>query len=165
MSTTVSGSTITVSLDGTPLTSLTNTSYATGTVGFREYADGEVADFRDLTVTSSTGSTLFSNALSSSSVLSDFTVPGTNEYASMVDGAKRDRAIWSGDLNVEIPSVSYSTDSAAYIKGALQLLGSYQLTSGFVTGTCRRRMTSPRRSRPAPPARTRPATPSTGSST
>jgi alpha-L-rhamnosidase len=134
VSTTVSGSTITVSLDGTQLTSLTNTSYATGTVGFREYADGEVADFRDLTVTSSTGSTLFSNALSSSSVLSDFTVPGTNEYASMVDGAKRDRAIWSGDLNVEIPSVSYSTDNAAYIKGALQLLGSYQLTSGFVTG-------------------------------
>ena len=52
-------------------------------------------------------------------MLSDFTVPGTNEYASMVDGAKRDRAIWSGDMNVEIPSVSYSTDNAAYIKGAL----------------------------------------------
>ena len=67
-------------------------------------------------------------------MLSDFTVPGTNEYASMVDGAKRDRAIWSGDLNVEIPSVSYSTDNAAYIKSTLQLLGSYQLTSGFVTG-------------------------------
>jgi alpha-L-rhamnosidase len=134
VSTTVSGSTITVSLDGTQLTSLTNASHATGTVGFREYADGEVADFRDLTVTSSTGSTLFSDALSSPSVLSDFTVPGTNEYASLVDGAKRDRAIWSGDLNVEIPGVSYSTGNAAYIKGALQLLGSYQLTSGFVTG-------------------------------
>jgi alpha-L-rhamnosidase len=135
VSTTVSGSTITVSLDGTQLTSLTNTSYATGTVGFREYADGEVADFRDLTVTSSTGSTLFSNALSSSSVLSDFTVPGINyTYASAVDGAKRDRAIWSGDLNVEIPSIAYSTDNSAYAKGALTLLGDDQLTSGFVTG-------------------------------
>ena len=135
VSTTVSGSTITVSLDGTQLTSLTNTSHATGTVGFREYADGEVADFRDLTVTSSTGSTLFSNALSSSSVLSDFTVPGINyTYASAVDGAKRDRAIWSGDLNVEIPSIAYSTDNSAYAKGALTLLGDDQLTSGFVTG-------------------------------
>ena len=67
-------------------------------------------------------------------MLSDFTVPGTNEYASMIDGAKRDRAIWSGDMNVEIPSIAYSTDNAAYAKGALQLLGSYQLTSGFVTG-------------------------------
>ena len=135
VSTTVSGSTITVSLDGTQLTSLTNTSHATGTVGFREYADGEVADFRDLTVTSSTGSALFSNALSSSSVLSDFTVPGINyTYASAVDGAKRDRAIWSGDLNVEIPSIAYSTDNSAYAKGALTLLGDDQLTSGFVTG-------------------------------
>ncbi|MGD0706381.1 MAG: alpha-L-rhamnosidase C-terminal domain-containing protein [Trebonia sp.] len=133
VTTTVSGSTLTVSLDGTQLTQLTNSSYATGAVGFREY-NGEEADFKDLTVTSSTGSTLFSNPLSSSSVLSDFTVPGTNEYASMIDGAKRDRAIWSGDMNVEIPSIAYSTDNTAYAKGALQLLGSYQLTSGFVTG-------------------------------
>ena len=133
VSTTVSGSTLTVSLDGTQLTQLTNTSYATGTVGFREYS-GEEADFEDLTVTSSAGTTLFSNALSSSSALSDFSVPGVNEYASMIDGAKRDRAIWSGDLNVEIPSVAYSTDNAAYAKGALTLLGDDQLTSGFVTG-------------------------------
>jgi alpha-L-rhamnosidase len=133
VTTTASGSTITVSLDGTQLASLTNSAYATGTVGFREY-NGEEADFRDLTVTSSTGATLFSNPLSSSAVLSDFTVPGTNEYASMIDGAKRDRAIWSGDMNVEIPSVAYSTDNTAYAKGALELLGSYQLTSGFVTG-------------------------------
>ena len=52
----------------------------------------------------------------------------------MIDGAKRDRAIWSGDMNVEIPSIAYSTDNTAYAKGALELLGSYQLTSGFVTG-------------------------------
>ena len=133
VTTTVSGSSITVSLDGTQLSSLTNTAYATGTVGFREY-HGEEADFRDLTVTSSTGAALFSNPLSSSAVLSDFTVPGTNQYASMIDGAKRDRAIWSGDMNVEIPSIAYSTDNTAYAKGALELLGSYQLTSGFVTG-------------------------------
>jgi len=133
VSTTVAGSTITVSLDSAPLTQLTSSSYATGTVGFREYV-GEEADFRNLTVTSSAGATLFSDPLSSSAVLSDFTVPGVNQYASIVDGAKRDRAIWSGDLNVEIPGVSYSTDNSAYLKGALQLLGSYQLTSGFVTG-------------------------------
>src|SRR5450756_1115085 len=133
VSTTVAGSTITVSLDSAPLTQLTSSSYATGTVGFREYV-GEEADFRNLTVTSSAGDTLFSDPLSSSAVLSDFTVPGVNQYASIVDGAKRDRAIWSGDLNVEIPGVSYSTDNSAYLKGALQLLGSYQLTSGFVTG-------------------------------
>jgi alpha-L-rhamnosidase len=67
-------------------------------------------------------------------VLSDFTVPGVNQYASALDGAKRDRAIWSGDLNVEIPAIAYSTGNGAYAKGALEMLGSYQLTSGFVTG-------------------------------
>jgi alpha-L-rhamnosidase len=133
VATTVSGSTITVSLDGTRLTSLTDATYGTGTIGFREYS-GEEADFRNLTVTSSSGSTLFSDPLSASPVLSDFTVPGVNPYASAIDGAKRDRAIWSGDMNVEIPSIAYSTGNGAYAKGALQLLGSYQLTSGFVTG-------------------------------
>jgi alpha-L-rhamnosidase len=133
VSTTVSGSTISISLDNSPLTSVTSSTFGTGTVGFREYS-GEEADFRDLTVTSSAGATLYSNTLNSSSALSGFEVPGTNQYPSIVDGAKRDRAIWAGDMNVETPSVFYSTDDAAYIKGALELLGSYQLSSGFVTG-------------------------------
>jgi alpha-L-rhamnosidase len=134
ISTAVSGSTLTVSLDNAPLASLTDATYGTGSVGFREYT-GEEADFRNLTVTSSSGSTLFNNTLGSSSVLGDFApLPGSNTYASIVDGAKRDRAIWAGDMNVEIPSVFYSTDEAAYLKGSLEALGSYQLTSGFVTG-------------------------------
>jgi alpha-L-rhamnosidase len=133
VATTVAGSTITVSLDGAKLTTLTNTDHPSGTVGFREYS-GETAAFKSLTVTGSTGTTLFSDPLSGSSALSDFDVPGVNQFASIVDGAKRDRAIWSGDMNVETPSVFYSTDNAAYIKGSLQLLGSYSLSSGFVTG-------------------------------
>jgi alpha-L-rhamnosidase len=61
-------------------------------------------------------------------------VPGTTSVPSILNGAKRDRAIWAGDMNVEGPTVYYSTDQRADIKGALQLLGSYQLSSGFVTG-------------------------------
>ena len=133
VSTTVSGTAIEVSLDGTPLTVLNSSSYAAGTVGFREY-QGEEADFKDLTVKSASGSTLYKDSLDRASALSDFTVPGVNQYASILDGARRDRAIWAGDMNVEGPSVFYSTDDAAYIKGALQALGSYQLSSGFVTG-------------------------------
>ena len=133
VSTTVSGTAIEVSLDGTPLTVVNSNSYAAGSVGFREY-QGEEGDFKDLDVKSSTGSTLYKNSLSGKSALSDFTVPGVNQYASILDGARRDRAIWAGDMNVEGPSVFYSTDDAAYIKGALQALGSYQLSSGFVTG-------------------------------
>ena len=133
VSTTVSGSTITVLLDGVQLTSLRNSAVSAGTVGFREYT-GESAEFKNLTVTNSSGATLYSNALSTTAELNDFSVPGMNQYASIVDGAKRDRAIWVGDMNVETASVFDSTADAAYIKGSLQALGSYQLSSGFVTG-------------------------------
>jgi alpha-L-rhamnosidase len=133
VSTTVSGSTIAVSLDGVQLASLTSTAASSGTVGFREYT-GEEAYFKGLTVTSPGGATLYTNTLDSSADLSAFAVPGVNQYASIVDGAKRDRAIWVGDMNVETPSVFDSTGDAAYIKGSLQALGSYQLSSGFVTG-------------------------------
>ena len=107
------------------------TAYPAGTIGFREYS-AEEADFRNLTVTSSSGSSLYSSPLNASSDLSDFAVPGVNSLPSILDGAKRDRAIWAGDMNVEGPSVYYSTDQTQYIKGALQLLGSYQLSSGFI---------------------------------
>ncbi|HWG11645.1 MAG TPA: family 16 glycoside hydrolase [Streptosporangiaceae bacterium] len=90
VSTTVSGTTITVSLDGTRIASLNSstfpTAFSSGTVGFRE--DGtEEAGFRNLSVTSSSGATLYSSPLSSSSDLSAFTVPGTNSTASILDGA------------------------------------------------------------------------------
>ncbi|MFI5066584.1 MAG: alpha-L-rhamnosidase C-terminal domain-containing protein, partial [Streptosporangiales bacterium] len=140
VTTTVSGTTITVSLDNQPVATVNSasfpagtTAYPAGTIGFREYS-GEEADFRNLTVTSSSGSTLYTSPLNAASDLSDFAVPGVNSLPSILDGAKRDRAIWAGDMNVEGPSVYYSTDQAQYIKGALQLLGSYQLSSGFVTG-------------------------------
>ncbi|MEV8537526.1 alpha-L-rhamnosidase C-terminal domain-containing protein [Streptomyces sp. NPDC051572] len=140
VTTTVSGTNITVSLDNTQLVSLSSasfpagtTAYPTGTVGFREYT-GEEAYFRNLKVVNSSGATLYSNALGTTSALSDFAVPGVNSVASILDGAKRDRAIWSGDLNVEGPTVYDSTGRTDYLKGALQLLGSYRLSSGFVTG-------------------------------
>jgi alpha-L-rhamnosidase len=140
VSTAVSGTSITISLDNQPISTLNSSSfpsgaaaYPSGTVGFREYS-GEEADFRDLSVTSSSGSTLYSSPLNATANLSAFAVPGTTSVPSILDGAKRDRAIWAGDMNVEGPTVYYSTGQSADLKGALQLLGSYQLSSGFVTG-------------------------------
>ncbi|HEY1486248.1 MAG TPA: family 16 glycoside hydrolase, partial [Micromonosporaceae bacterium] len=133
VSTRVSGTTLTVSLDGAQIATVTMSTYASGTVGFREYA-GEEADFRNLRVVDSGGTTLFSNALSTTAALADFAAPGSNVVPSILDGAKRDRAIWSGDMNVEGPTVYDSTDNTAYLKGALQLLGSYALSSGFAAG-------------------------------
>ncbi|MDI5962315.1 alpha-L-rhamnosidase-related protein [Streptantibioticus silvisoli] len=140
VSTTTSGTSVTVSVDQTKVATLDTSSlpsgtstYPTGTVGLREY-NGEEADFRNLSVVSSAGATLYSNALSSTAALSDFSVPGGNALPTILDGATRDRAVWSGDINVEGPTSYYSTDHAADLKGALQLLGSYQLSSGFVAG-------------------------------
>jgi alpha-L-rhamnosidase len=139
IATAVSGTSIAVSINGSTVVTLNSssfpsgaTAFSTGTVGFREYG-GEEADFRNLSVVNGS-TTLYSDTLNAAPDLSDFAVPGVNAVASILDGAKRDRAVWVGDLNVEGPTVYYSTDETAYIKGALQLLGSYQLSSGFVTG-------------------------------
>ncbi|WP_405589094.1 alpha-L-rhamnosidase C-terminal domain-containing protein [Streptomyces sp. NBC_01190] len=140
VTTTTSGGTVTVSVDRTKVATVDTTAfpagtrtYPSGTVGLREF-NGEEADFRDLSVVSAAGATLYGNPLSGTAALADFNVPGVNALPSILDGATRDRAIWSGDMNIEGPSVFYSTGNAAYLRGALQLLGSYQLSSGFVAG-------------------------------
>jgi alpha-L-rhamnosidase len=133
VTTTASGNTMIVAVDHQTIATASSTSYPTGTVGLREF-NGEEADFRNLSVVAASGGTLYSNPLSSTSALADFTVPGTNALPSILDGATRDRAIWSGDMNIEGPTTYYSTGDSAYLKGALQILGSYQLSSGFVAG-------------------------------
>jgi alpha-L-rhamnosidase len=140
VTTTASGTTVTVSVDQKKIVTVDSGSfpsgtraYPTGTVGFREF-NGEEAQFRNLSVVSSAGTTLYSNPLSSPSALADFTVPGTNALATILDGATRDRAVWSGDLNIEGPTTYYSVGNTDYLKGSLRLLGSYQLSSGFVAG-------------------------------
>jgi alpha-L-rhamnosidase len=138
VSTTVSGTIITISLDKTQVARLDSATFPAGahpagTVGFREYA-GEEANFRNLNVVGSSGATVYNNALNNASALADFAISGVNTVPSILDGAKRDRAIWVGDINIEGPTVYYSTNTTDYIKSSLQILGSYQLSSGFVTG-------------------------------
>ena len=38
--------------------------------------------------------------------------------------------VWSGDLGVEVPNVFYTTEAANFVRGSLQLLGSYQVADG-----------------------------------
>jgi alpha-L-rhamnosidase len=140
VSTTVSGPVVTTSIDGQQVASFSTaglpsgvSDYTSGTVGFREDT-GEQADFSDLTVTSSAGTVLYSSPLNASSDLNDFEAPGTNALPLIVDGAKRDRAVWEGDISVSGPTLLYSSDAAQYLKDSLLLLGSYQLQSGFVEG-------------------------------
>ena len=84
VSTTVSGTSVTTSINGTQVASFDATDVpgggiSSGTVGFREDSGGaEQADFKNLDVTSSTGATLFSSALDQESDLDAFFAPGTS---------------------------------------------------------------------------------------
>ncbi|MFC1408948.1 alpha-L-rhamnosidase C-terminal domain-containing protein [Streptacidiphilus sp. N1-12] len=140
VATSVSGSSLTVSLDGTRVATVDTSAmpsdavaYPAGTVGFREFA-GEEASFKDLTVVGSDGRTLFKDGLDRAASLAKFTPAGSNALPSVLDGARRDRAIWSGDINTEGLTDYYSVDNPEYIKQSLDLLGSRQLSSGFVPG-------------------------------
>jgi len=140
--TTVSGSVVTTALDGQVVGSFTSadlpagaTPLPSGSVGFREYTgDGEAADFRDLVVGSATGVPLFESTLAVPADLDAFSVPGENQASVVVDGAKRDRVVWEGDFLQTGPTIYYSYDNTSYLRNSLQLLGSYQLQSGFVRG-------------------------------
>jgi alpha-L-rhamnosidase len=138
VATTVSGTTMTTSIDGHPVATFdTNAQpagspvYGSGTVGFSDIASW--TQFRNLVVTGPTGATLFANPLSRASAVDDFSGSGiqtTNALPVMMDGARRDRVVWSGDLGVEVPNIFYTTAASGFVRGSLALLGSYQVASG-----------------------------------
>jgi len=136
--TVVSGDQITTSIDGRPVAAFNTgalpagaSDYRSGSVGLA--APGTDALFRDMRVAGPGGATLFADPLSRPSVLADFTNPnlGTPDPLPVImDGAKRDRVVWSGDLGVEGPNVYDTTAASAFVRGSLALLGSYQDASG-----------------------------------
>jgi alpha-L-rhamnosidase len=139
--TTARGSTVTTSIDGKVVASFNTSSvkpgvpiYSAGGVGMFPVAS--TAMFRRLDV-SEGATTLFANALDEPSALTHFHGPDVtapDPLPTIVDGAKRDRVVWSGDLGTEAPTVFDSTDEPAFIRGSLQLLDSYQQANG-ATGT------------------------------
>ncbi|TID20680.1 putative metabolite transport protein [Venturia nashicola] len=48
----------------------------------------------------------------------------------IVDGAKRDRAVWPGDMGVAVPAVFVSTGDLESVKNALQVMYNYQNKDG-----------------------------------
>ncbi len=129
----VSGSTVTTFIDGAQAASFTSTAHSAGTIGIREFGSEE-AQYSDLSVTNAS-ETLYENDLAAASAVDDFSVPGYNTVPLILDGAKRDRSVWSGDLAVEGPTVYYSSGASDYLKGSIELLGSYAGSNGEVSGT------------------------------
>lgn len=97
---------------------------------------GHKAIFRNLDVISTEGETVYSNSLKNSTFLSDF-FSGTNPLDTVVDGSRRDRIAYTGDLDIAGGAALTSTHGLKYILGSLELLGSYQATPGFFIPTAK----------------------------
>lgn len=58
--------------------------------------------------------------------LHTFSFAASNSMSLVMDGAKRDRKVWAGDLTIEGPNILSSTDASTYFRDSLALLMSYQ---------------------------------------
>ncbi|KAF5967140.1 alpha-L-rhamnosidase C [Fusarium coicis] len=97
---------------------------------------GHSAYFRNLKATTLDGIEIYSNSLTDPSFLKDFFM-GTNPADTIVDGSRRDRIAYTGDLDVALGSTYASTYGKSFVEGSLDLLGSYQATPGFFIPTAK----------------------------
>ncbi|KAF5720258.1 alpha-L-rhamnosidase C [Fusarium globosum] len=97
---------------------------------------GHSAYFRNLKAATLDGTEIYSNNLTDPSFLKDFFM-GTNPADTIVDGSRRDRIAYTGDLDVALGSTYASTYGKSFVEGSLDLLGSYQATPGFFIPTAK----------------------------
>ncbi|MFF5563123.1 alpha-L-rhamnosidase C-terminal domain-containing protein [Streptomyces sp. NPDC012623] len=142
--TTLAGPLITVALDGRTLGTLDTSALpegvptrSTGSVGFHQAwgfkEPTERARFRHLTVTAADGRVLYEDPLDDPAALAAFSgdaVRHPDPLPVILDGGKRDRTVWSGDLLVQIPNVFCTTVAEDYVRGSIELLNGYQEANG-----------------------------------
>lgn len=126
---------ISVSMDGVEILKFTQTASFYGSFGLGA-ALGQSARFRNLNATTLDGTPVYSSALTDDTFLPDFLM-GTNPLNTTVDGSKRDRIAYTGDLDVAVGATMASTYGTEYIRGTLDLFASYQLTPGFFVPTAK----------------------------
>ena len=126
---------ITISIDSSEVLKFTQTSSFYGSFGLGA-ALGQSALFRNLNASTLTGTSIYSSPLNDTSFLSDFFM-GTNPINTTVDGSKRDRIAYTGDLDVAVGSTLASTFGIEYIQGTFELFAGYQATPGFFIPTAK----------------------------
>ncbi|GKT56129.1 glycoside hydrolase family 78 protein [Colletotrichum tofieldiae] len=126
---------VTVTLNSLPVFNLTQTSRFFGSFGLGA-SFGHAAYFRNLTASTPAGGIIYANPLTSPSFLADFMM-GTNPADTIVDGSRRDRIAYTGDLDVAVGAAFASTYGTPFIDGSLDLLGSYQASPGFFIPTAK----------------------------
>ncbi|CAG7562628.1 unnamed protein product [Fusarium equiseti] len=91
---------------------------------------GHSAYYRNLRARTLGGDELYSSSLTDRSFLDDFLM-GNNPLDTIVDGSRRDRIAYAGDLDIAISSTFASTYGKSFVAGSLDLVGSFQTTAGF----------------------------------
>ncbi|KAI1843412.1 hypothetical protein JX265_013294 [Neoarthrinium moseri] len=132
---TVAVTDISVSINGVQVVQMSQTTRFFGSFGLGA-SFGHRAIFKDLSAVSAEGQEIYSHPLTDSSFLADFFM-GTNPASTIVDGSRRDRIAYTGDLDVAGGAALVSTHGLEYIIGSLDLLGSYQTTPGFFIPTAK----------------------------
>ncbi|KAI1337209.1 Six-hairpin glycosidase-like protein [Xylariaceae sp. FL0016] len=126
---------VTVSIDGLELLSFTQTSSFYGSAGLGA-SYGHAAIFRNFNLNSSDGSYSYSASFLDDTFWDDFLM-GQNPNNTVVDGSRRDRIAYTGDLDIALGSAFASTDGGPFVEGAIDLLGSFQATPGFFIPTAK----------------------------
>ncbi|KAF5658673.1 alpha-L-rhamnosidase A [Fusarium heterosporum] len=109
----------------------------TGSVAFGG-PSGWSALYRELLIQDLSDRTLYQNSFllkDAMRTLDDFQV-GTNNFACTIDGAKRDRACFGGDVFVTGRSIAYCTANYDAWKGTIELLLSHQNNDGYLGNLC-----------------------------
>ncbi|GCB22969.1 hypothetical protein AAWM_05854 [Aspergillus awamori] len=119
---------ISVMIDGAPVFNFTQNSAFYGSFGLGASFQ-QAAVFTNVSLTVS-GTQMYSSSLSDESALQDFLV-GTNPLPVSVDGSRRDRIAYGGDLDITTSSSFASTYGREYINGTITLLGSARMLPGF----------------------------------
>ncbi len=102
-----------------------------GTVAFGN-EQGAEGLFRNLVVTDPSQNVLYQSSLTDSSILDQFAA-GTNVLPSIMDGAKRDRNDFTGDISISGLTLLYSTFAREYLAGSIELFSSVQASDGGIT--------------------------------
>lgn len=109
----------------------------TGSVAFGGPC-GWISQYRNLQVHDGASTLLYENDLllhNRDRTLADFQV-GSNSPACTIDGAKRDRACFGGDLYVMGRSIAFSTMNFAAFRGSIDLLTNHQTKDGYLGNLC-----------------------------
>jgi alpha-L-rhamnosidase len=109
----------------------------TGSVAFGG-PSGWTSTYRDLTVTDLHATMLYSNSflpIDEQRTFADFAV-GTNTLPCMIDGAKRDRAVFGGDLHISGRAAAFSSANLEAVRGSIKLSTSHQTKDGYLGNLC-----------------------------